>query len=148
MTSPISYIVAIVLSCTLCLITAQSVCAQTGQGAMTKEQVLDRWAAARGGRTMLGNVHSVHLRGTIETGGLKGTFERWTTSNGELRMAVDVSAAFRQVQIFNSQSVGPTMPAEVFMIFRLVLLKCRSATRRAIRFSYPGACAVGLSVKI
>jgi outer membrane lipoprotein-sorting protein len=54
-------------------------------------------------RENLQNVRMIHLRGTIETKGMKGTYERWTTSHGEFRMAVEISGAFRQVSIFDGQ---------------------------------------------
>lgn len=77
--------------------------AQEVAASLTKEQVLDKWAEALGGRENLQNVHTIHLRGAIETRGMKGTYERWVTSRGELRMAVDISGAFRQVSIFDGQ---------------------------------------------
>ncbi|HEV2689722.1 MAG TPA: aspartyl protease family protein [Bryobacteraceae bacterium] len=70
---------------------------------LTKEQVLDRWATALGGREKLQEARTVHLRGFIETGGMKGTFERWATSRGEFRTAVEISAAFRQVSILDGK---------------------------------------------
>lgn len=74
---------------------------QETAAAVSKEQVLDRWADAFGGRENLQKVRTIHLRGTIETGGMKGTYERWATSRGEFRMAVDLSSAFHQVSIFD-----------------------------------------------
>src|SRR5262245_5638239 len=77
-----------------------------GQGsapALSKEQVLARWADALGGREALQTVANVHLRGSIETSGLKGTYERWITSRGEFRTSVDLSDAFRQTNIFDGQ---------------------------------------------
>ena len=70
---------------------------------LTKEQVLDRWAAALGGREKLESVRTMHTTGLVETGGLKGTFERWSTSRGESRMALDMSGALRQVNIFDGR---------------------------------------------
>ena len=70
---------------------------------LSKEQVLERWAEALGGREPLRNVAAVHLRARIETGGMKGTYERWTTSRGELRTAVDLSGAYRRVNVFDGR---------------------------------------------
>src|SRR5882724_557409 len=70
---------------------------------LTKEQVLDRWATALGGREKLESVRTMHMTGSVETGGLKGTFERWSTLRGESRMSLDMSGALRQVNIFNGR---------------------------------------------
>jgi len=65
--------------------------------------VLASWADALGGRENLQTLRTIHILGSIETGGLKGTYERWTTSHGEFRTAVDLSGAFRQTNIFDGQ---------------------------------------------
>jgi hypothetical protein len=70
--------------------------------AQSKGELLDRWAVALGGRENLRNVQTIHLRGTLETGGMTGTFERWCTSRGEFRAALDLSGAIHQVTIFDS----------------------------------------------
>jgi len=64
-------------------------------------RALDRWADAIGGRETLQGMRTIHLRGTIATSGLTGTFERWATSRGQFRMALEVSTAIRQVSIFD-----------------------------------------------
>jgi predicted aspartyl protease len=71
--------------------------------AQTKEQVLDRWAAALGGRDNLEKIRTLHLKGSVETGGMKGTYERWATSRGEFRMALDLAGAIRQANIFDGR---------------------------------------------
>src|ERR1035438_2823146 len=71
--------------------------------ALTKEQVLDRWAAALGGREKLEQVRTVHSQGSVEMGGVRGTFERWSTWRGEFRMALDLSGAIRQVNVFDGK---------------------------------------------
>lgn len=76
----------------------------------TKEQVLDRWAAALGGRDKLERIRTVHTRGSVETGGVKGTFERWSTWRGESRTVLDISTAIHQVNIFDGKQ-GWTMDA-------------------------------------
>src|SRR5208282_4943235 len=81
----------------------QEVSAQGVEALPTKEQVLDKWAEALGGRENLQHVRTIHLRGTIETRGMKGTYERWATSHGEFRMAVELSSAFHQLTIFNGE---------------------------------------------
>jgi hypothetical protein len=69
----------------------------------TKDQVLDRWAAARGGRDKLERIRAVHSRGSVETGGMKGTFERWSTWRGESRTLLDISSAIHQLNIFDGK---------------------------------------------
>lgn len=58
--------------------------------AQTKEEALETWAMALGGRKNLQNAQTIHIRGTVETGGVKGTYERWSTSRGEFRTALDL----------------------------------------------------------
>jgi outer membrane lipoprotein-sorting protein len=94
-------VLAAVILCASNLATSHTALAQETAAALSKEQVLDRWADALGGRENLQNVRTIHLHGTIETGGMKGTYERWATSHGEFRMAVDLSAAFHQVSVFD-----------------------------------------------
>ena len=80
-----------------------SISAQNGTSALTKEQVLDRWAAALGGRGKLEQIRTVHSRGSVETGGVKGTFERWSTWRGEFRGTLDISGAIHQLNIFDGK---------------------------------------------
>lgn len=77
--------------------------AQEAAVSLSKEDVLDKWAAALGGRENLQNARTIHVRATVKTAGLEGTYERWTTSRGEWRAAVDLSGAFRQVIIFDGE---------------------------------------------
>jgi predicted aspartyl protease len=77
--------------------------AQIADTSLTKDQVLDRWAAALGGRDKLEHIHTIHTRGSVETGGMQGTFERWSTWRGEFRMALDFSGAIHQVNIFDAK---------------------------------------------
>lgn len=94
---------AIGLACVIDLATQQPRDTETREEGMSKEQVLQRWGDALGGRQNLQNVTAMHLRGSIETGGMKGTYERWTTSRGGLRSAVDLSGVFRNVSVFDGQ---------------------------------------------
>lgn len=71
--------------------------------AETKQQVLDRWAAALGGRDKLEQIRTAHSRGSVETGGMKGTFERWSTWRGESRTVLDISSAIHQLNIFDGK---------------------------------------------
>lgn len=85
-----------------CLATASASAQQTGEE-LNQKQVLDRWATALGGRERLEKLRSMHLKGIVETGGMKGTFERWTTWRGEVRTVLDLSGAIRQVTIFDGK---------------------------------------------
>jgi predicted aspartyl protease len=78
------------------------IAAQLSVGA-TKEQILDRWATALGGRDKLEQIRTVHSRGSVETGGMKGTFERWSTRLGESRTVLDISGAIHQVTVFDGK---------------------------------------------
>lgn len=69
---------------------------------LSTEQLLDRWAAALGGRANIEAVRTVHLRGVIEAGGIKGGYERWATSSGALRTKLDLST-FHQLTIFDGR---------------------------------------------
>ncbi|HKW32310.1 MAG TPA: aspartyl protease family protein [Candidatus Acidoferrum sp.] len=104
MNSAICKALAIVLFLGPDLVTPQTQDAQRSGSQLSKEQVLTRWADALGGRAALQNVVSVHLRGSIETSGLKGTYERWTSSRGEFRTSVDLAGAFRQVNVFDGRT--------------------------------------------
>jgi hypothetical protein len=57
-------------------VAGQLLLAQNADTTLTKDQVLDRWAAALGGRDKLEQIRTIHARGFVETGGMKGTFER------------------------------------------------------------------------
>ena len=104
MNSTICGVLAIALFLVVELGASQAQDAQRTGAGISKEQVLARWADALGGREALQSVASIHLRGSIETSGLKGTYERWTTSRGEFRTAVDLSGAFRQVNVFDGHT--------------------------------------------
>ncbi|HLK22846.1 MAG TPA: pepsin/retropepsin-like aspartic protease family protein [Bryobacteraceae bacterium] len=77
--------------------------AQSSGADLTKEQLLDHWAAALGGREKLQKLRAVHTQGTIETGGVKGTFERWSTWRGEFHMTIDLGGAIHQENIFDGK---------------------------------------------
>ena len=94
---------AIVLLAVLALAASGPVSAQGALASPTKEQVLDHWVAALGGRDNLQNAHVIHISGTIKTAGMEGTYERWATSRGEFRMAVEIPGTYRQVIIFDGQ---------------------------------------------
>ncbi len=88
----------------LCAVGGGRLTATAGDSArpsFTKERALDLWAAALGGRERLEAVRTLHLSGSFRTGGLEGTYERWATSSGAFRTALEIPGAFRQVIVFN-----------------------------------------------
>jgi membrane-associated protease RseP (regulator of RpoE activity) len=93
------------MKCTFWQVLTIALCASVPQTtrAQTKEGALETWATALGGRKILQNVQTIHIRGSVETGGLKGTYERWSTSRGEFRTALDLAGAIRQVTVFDGQ---------------------------------------------
>jgi PDZ domain-containing protein/aspartyl protease len=104
MNSTIYRVLAIILFLAVELAASQTQDPHRTSARISKAQVLARWADALGGREALQSVASVHLSGSIETSGLRGTYERWTTSRGEFRTAVDLSGAFRQVNVFDGHT--------------------------------------------
>jgi len=103
MKSTTGRVLSIVLVCVLQLSARQPQSADSVGSARSKERVLASWADALGGRENLQTLRAIHFLGSIEMGGLKGTYERWTTSHGEFRTVVDLSGAFRQTNIFDGQ---------------------------------------------
>ena len=59
-------------------------------GQTTAASVVDCWAAALGGRDHLASIESLERSGSIETGGLQGTFRSWHTVSGALRTDVEL----------------------------------------------------------
>ncbi|HYL76205.1 MAG TPA: aspartyl protease family protein [Bryobacteraceae bacterium] len=106
---------------------------------LTTEQVLDRWAAALGGRAKIEAVRTVHLRGAIEAGGIKGTYERWATSNGALRTALDLST-FHPLTVFDGQQGWMQGPNGVAQALAAGVLQgtITSAYEASYSFLFPG----------
>jgi len=67
--------------------------------AETAEAVLDRWAAALGGRDRLAAVRTLHRIATVETMGLRGTMEEWLTAEGYHHVQLDLAGLFSQTFI-------------------------------------------------
>ena len=70
---------------------------------VTKEQLLDRWALALGGREKLASMRSAHVLLAMESGNLHGTVEIWEDSRGQHK-TVAVLGAFRQATVFDGLS--------------------------------------------
>ena len=67
--------------------------------AVPVQEILDQWAAALGGRQKIADMESIHLRAKLESGGMKGTFDRWVASKGELHETVDIAGAYHQESV-------------------------------------------------
>ena len=75
---------------------------------LTTERALDLWAGALGGRERLEKVRMLYLSGSLRTGGLEGTYKRWTTSTGSLKTVLEIPGVFRQVIVLRGRE-GWTM---------------------------------------
>ncbi|MBV9497153.1 MAG: aspartyl protease family protein, partial [Acidobacteria bacterium] len=69
-------------------------------GPLTKQQALDRWAAALGGRAKLANIQAVQRELAFRTGGIDGTDREWITAKGQARTEVEMGG-FSSVTIFD-----------------------------------------------
>ena len=67
----------------------------------SQDEILDRWAAALGGRPRLAALRSVHLIARLEIGGREGRFETWYTAHGERHDVTEIPGLFRQEIIFD-----------------------------------------------
>jgi hypothetical protein len=65
------------------------------------QSVLDRWAAALGGRENLQALRSVYTKSRFEMGGMSGTVETWETSHGKRREQLRLSLLMNQDTIFD-----------------------------------------------
>jgi predicted aspartyl protease len=68
-------------------------------GSLSGSEIQQRWVSALGGYERLAAAKTIHLHATLDYGGMKGTFDRWTTSEGQLREVVDVPGAFHQESV-------------------------------------------------
>ena len=60
----------------------------------------DAWAAAIGGRARIAALGALHLRGTYEKGGIKGTIDLWETPRGERREELHL-AFLHELRVFD-----------------------------------------------
>lgn len=58
--------------------------------------MLNLWRDAIGGQDTLQSIALVHMQGTVEAGGLKGTLEEWCSADGRRRQDIDLSGVYRQ----------------------------------------------------
>jgi hypothetical protein len=69
--------------------------------ALSKDDLLDRWATALGGRARLASLHSVHLVARIAVGSKKGRFETWYTARSQRRDLLEVPGVLHQEIVFD-----------------------------------------------
>lgn len=77
----------------------------------SQAEILDRWAAALGGRQKIAAVESIHLRAKLQSGGMKGTFDRWVTSKGQLHETVDIAGAYHQESVLHGKQAWVLDPS-------------------------------------
>ncbi|HEV7923459.1 MAG TPA: aspartyl protease family protein [Thermoanaerobaculia bacterium] len=70
---------------TLCLLLFLAAGCTTAPGPLTKDEALDRWAAALGGRERLARIRAVHRELALTMKGVSGTERDWTTAAGQSR---------------------------------------------------------------
>src|ERR1051325_10694510 len=68
----------------LLLLLALAACA-TAPRPLTKDEALDRWAAALGGRKRLAKIDAVRREYAFTIGGVSGNQKEWTTADGRSR---------------------------------------------------------------
>lgn len=71
-------------------------------GPLTKQQALDRWAEALGGREKLARIQAVHRELAFTTGGIDGTDQEWITAKGQARSEVQMGG-FSSVTVFDGR---------------------------------------------
>jgi Aspartyl protease/PDZ domain len=69
--------------------------------APSARSVLDRWAAALGGREKLQALRAIYTKSRIEMGGMSGTVETWETSHGKRREQLRLGSLMNQDTIFD-----------------------------------------------
>jgi len=68
---------------------------------MTAEELVRRWTEALGGPERLKGIENVYTKSAIETGGLSGTVEEWTTSQGQHRQRLDLGGVYQSLTVFD-----------------------------------------------
>ncbi len=80
-----------------CLFTVTAIHAQANEKpAFSKEEILNRWAAALGGRDHLANVTAYHIHSQLNAGGLTGAYDEQGDAHGQRKESVDLGDAFKQ----------------------------------------------------
>lgn len=80
-----------------CLQTAPAIHAQSiKEATLSKDEILNRWAAALGGRDHLSHVTAYHIHSKLNAGGLTGTYDEQGDAQGRRKESVDLGDAFKQ----------------------------------------------------
>ena len=86
-----------------CLRTAPAIHAQSNKEAtLSKDEILNRWAAALGGRDHLSHVTAYHIHSKLNAGGLAGTYDEQGDAQGQRKESVDLGEAFKQDNILSA----------------------------------------------
>jgi hypothetical protein len=72
--------------------------------APTAQIVLDRWAAALGGREKLQAIRGIYTRSGVEMGGIRGTVQTWETTEGRRRVEFRLASLVHQDTIFDGHA--------------------------------------------
>jgi hypothetical protein len=70
---------------------------------MTAEKLLDRWAQSLGGRERLEQVRNSYLYATTSEGGLKGTLQEWSASDGRYRRRYERIGVDSTLTVYNGK---------------------------------------------
>jgi hypothetical protein len=71
--------------------------AQAGEkSTLSKEDILNRWAIALGGRDHLAHATAYHIHSKLTAGGLTGTYDEQGNAQGQRKESVDLGDAFKQ----------------------------------------------------
>jgi hypothetical protein len=62
-------------------------------------QPLQRWAQALGGLERLRQIEAIYIRFRVEMGGLAGTLEMWSTTQGQHREALDLAGVYKNLTV-------------------------------------------------
>ena len=88
----------------LCAVLLAPVSTVPAQGTVTVGEVLDRMAAALGGRERLARLSNVETRFAIEAAGLKGTGESLVTARGETRVSYDLGGIAGGLNVYDGRT--------------------------------------------
>ncbi len=95
-------VLASLLGMFACLLTAAVSHAQANPKTdLSKDEILNRWAAALGGREHLAHVTSYHIHSRLSAGGLTGTYDEQGDAQGQRRESVDLGEAFKQDNVIS-----------------------------------------------
>ena len=68
---------------------------------VTLDVVLDRWAEALGGVDKLASIERMYSRSQVETSGLAGSFEVWSSAEGQHRQSFNLADVYKTLTVFD-----------------------------------------------